>query len=216
MRKTFEKILTGVFFFVEIKKFLPDEYISITKLFTLGGLGIISLYSAVKEYAVLIDQEHSKCWLRPLRISTPILKNITVTAFLAMEIVKIQIPEMEDSAFIQGCYSGFAVSLLMESIVTWQMANRRGERIDKWNSILSLLTSGALVAATIGKIEALEEGPTVLDISLLTGSGLCFLQTPFWGKKECKEIKDKIKDRQYNDIQGSAVPNHYRQPLLLS
>ncbi len=214
MIKTLEKLISGVFFLGGISKVLPDEYGSLIELFSLGGLGITSVYSAIKEYKTFINDEVQKCWARPLRIFTPIFKTLTVATFITLEIIKIQTGDEDEEHvnFIQGCYAGFAFALLMESRETWQMVRRRAAKVDQWDSVLSLLASGALIMAAVGKIENLENGVEIENISLMAAGGLCLLQTPLRFKKEYSKLRDDLNDAK--NIEGFAVPELYRQPFL--
>lgn len=212
--KTLEKFVSGVFFLGGISQVLPNEFSSLIELFSLGGLGITSIYSAIKEYKTFINDEARKCWLRPVRIFTPILKTLAVTTFITLEIIKIQTGDEDEAhvGFVQGCYATFAFALLMESRVTWQMVQRRGAKLDKWDSLLSLLTSATLIVAAVGKIKDLDDGAMIENISLMAAGGLCFVQTPLRFRKDYIKLRDDLSEAK--NIEGLAVPELYKQPFL--
>ncbi len=211
MIKTLEKLLLGLFFFA-VGKLIPDEYDSLTELVPLGGIGITSIYSLVKEYKTFNFQEIRNCWHRPLRIISQGLKTLVVSTFLALEIMKIESEDAEgDAAFMQGCLAGLAFVLLLESRTTWLAVQRRGEKMDKWDSLFSGLTSAALMTAAIGGITDTESGDAVKNISLITAGGICLLlQTPVRFKKEYSKLNDEIIEAK--NLQGYPVPELY-QPL---
>lgn len=222
MIKTLEKCLFAALYFAGLGSTVSDDEDKVViKAFTSGALFILSIYTTFKEYSTFIDQEYSKCLYRPIRIGAPIINAVTTGSFFVSDILKHKIREINenDSIVIQACYSGFTFALIMESITTWKMAIRLGKKSNQFNSMLSLLTSGALMIAVVGNIESLASGPSIESNALMVATGLSLFQAAIWGKNECTELRNKVKERTYssrNNIQGNLVPNPYSEPFLLT
>jgi hypothetical protein len=219
MLNSIKKLLSGVFFIGGLSNLLPENFSSPIKLFSLGGMWISSLLLIERECKTFINyerriptrSENRTCWLRPARILTPVLDTVVTTAFFAFELFKLQsTDEQNNSHFLQGCYVGFAVSLLLESRASCEMVKRLGHLLDKCNSALSLLTSGALIVVIFANV---KDYPAVENISLVAAGGLCLLQSSIRFKQECSKFIEEIAEP--TNIEGMAVPDLYHRPLLL-
>ncbi len=215
---------SGIFFLGGLSKILPDETSSIVKLFSLGGILVTSLLKIAKEYKAFHYQEARKYWLRPMRIFTPVLKSVVVIAFITSEIFKIQNTEEDDNFYFrQGCYVGFAFSMLMDCKASWEIVKRRGESIDKWDALFSLLSSGALFSASAGMLPGLKSMPDIENISLITAGGICIFQASARCIKSVRQTNEQDEqDPQASIVEGINVSSRsgslseYRAPLLAS
>jgi hypothetical protein len=200
---------SGVFFIGGFSKILSDENSTLLKLISLGGMFLSSIAitkntckpGASKEYKININQETK--FHRSVKILTPVFKTTVITFCMAMEIYNLQSSEQEENLdFLQGCFGGFALATLMESIVSWQMVKKLAETRDKWDCFLSLLTTGALAVATTVRIQNGKAESFIENVSLISAGGLRLLHSLF-------DLKQKYSKHNYEALDTKNIQKSY-------